>query len=98
MLRCNNFSSKVDYGKLIFRPEDQNTHLVVVSRQDKKGKRHQILFDEKFFKILNESETHRNIDSESEVEGLNATSDEEAEHGRWEAWMKNRKINTRTVS
>lgn len=84
----------MDYGKLIFRPEDQNTNYVVLSRQDVNGKRHQILYDAQFAKILRESETWQNIESESEVEGLSAaTSDEEAEQERWEEWMRKRKSN-----
>lgn len=83
----------MDYSKLIFRPEDQNTNYVVLSRQDARGKRHQILYDAKFAKILREAETWRNIDSESEIEGLYASSDEEAEQERWEEWMRVRKGN-----
>ena len=79
----------------MFRPEDQNTHFLVVTRQDNKGNNHQILFEKKFMKILREVETQRNIESESDPEGLNRpTSDEEAEDERWEEYMKTRRIKT----
>lgn len=91
------FSAEVDFGKLCFKQEDQNTRYMVVSRQDKTGKRHQILYDEKFIKILKEAEKRNNIESESEVEELNAVSDEDAEDARWEEWMKDKRIKAESI-
>lgn len=82
----------MDYGKLILKPEDSNVHFLVVSRQDKNGKTHQILYHEKFARILKESEKSRNIDSESEIEDIYAISDVEAEERRWSAWMKSKRM------
>lgn len=70
---------------------------MVVSRQDNTGKRHQILYDEKFIKILKEAEKRNNIESESEVEELNAVSDEDAEDARWEEWMKDKRIKAESI-
>lgn len=91
------FSADVDFGKLCFRPEDQHSRYMVVARQDKTGKRHQILYDEKFIKILNEAEQRKSIESESEVEDLHAISDEEAEDQRWEEWMKDKRIKSSSI-
>lgn len=92
------FSSEIHYGKLIFRPEDQNTTFLVRSRPDKQGNRHQILYDVKFVRILKEAEKQKDLDSESEVEGLYATSDEEAEEQRWEEWMRPRRVRRKSFS
>lgn len=82
----------MDYGKLILN--HANVNFLVVSRRDKNGKT-QILYHEKFARILRESENCRNIDSESEIEDIYAISDEEAEDRRWSAWMKSKRMRKR---
>lgn len=84
----SNSSAVIDYGRMLFKPEDANVQFMVVVRPDSKGNLHQLLCEKKFAGILNESENYSNIESESELEEMTAISDEEAEERRWTAWVK----------
>lgn len=96
-IRChftrNNYlladSSEVDFAKIALRPDNSDVHFTVISRYDKEGQRHQVLYEKNFVNILREAEKWPNLESESECEGLNWSSEEEAVVDRkWLSWRK----------
>lgn len=77
----------MDYARIARRPGGGDVNVTMLSRYDKDGRLHKVAFEENFAKILKEAEMWSNLESESECEGLNLSSEEEAVvDQKWLSW------------